>query len=190
MFCLLFRTINNSEDASLLQQDLDRLHQWTVKWQMQFNTDKCHSMKFSLRRNSLLQPNTILEVVSPHLLKTIHTLAWPFLLNMSWTKHINGATSRANRILGLIRRNLRGAVPQDQRKGLSLLGTSPCWVLFHHLESSLQKGHRQNWTYPTSSRKVCSVPIPMSREFYNYATGAPMAFSRRQTQNIQPPSYV
>ncbi|XP_072046448.1 uncharacterized protein [Amphiura filiformis] len=28
---------------------------------------------------------------------------------MSWTKHTNGATARANRILGLIRRNLRGA---------------------------------------------------------------------------------
>ena len=41
---------------------------------------------------------------------------------MSWTKHINGATSRANRILGLTRRNLREASHKIKEKAyLSLV---------------------------------------------------------------------
>ena len=119
--CLLYRTINNSEDTSLLQQDLDRLHQWTIKWQMQFNTDKCHSMKFSLRRNS----TTTKYHLGGSFLTSVED--YPYLgltlsSNMSWTKHINGATARANRILGLVRRNLRGASHKIKEKAyLSLV---------------------------------------------------------------------
>ena len=119
--CLLYRTINNSEDASLLQQDLDRLHQWTIKWQMQFNTNKCHSMKFSMHRNTTTTKyhlgGSFLTYVEdyPYLGLTLSS-------NMSWTKHINGATSRANRILGLIRHNLRGASHKIKEKAyLSLV---------------------------------------------------------------------
>ena len=71
---------------------------------------KCHSMKFSLRRNTTstkchLGGSFLTSVEDyPYLGLTLSS-------NMSWTKYINGVTSRANRILGLIRRNIRGAFP-------------------------------------------------------------------------------
>ena len=29
------------DDITALQNDLDKLHEWSVKWQMKFNIDKC-----------------------------------------------------------------------------------------------------------------------------------------------------
>lgn len=103
--CLLYRTINSPQDGEILQKDLDRLHKWTNTWQMKFNIEKCHSMKFSLLRNTTdtsykLGSSTLTSVTEyPYLALTFST-------NMSWSKHINGITTRANKILGLVRRNL------------------------------------------------------------------------------------
>ena len=37
----LCKSINSLDDMHSLQNDLDRLHEWSVKWQMTFNVDKC-----------------------------------------------------------------------------------------------------------------------------------------------------
>ena len=82
---------------------------------MKFNTDKCHSMKISLCRNTIetnykLRSNELTSVSDyPYLGLT-------FTSNMSWSKHISKATTRANRILGLIRRNLRGTSVKIKEK--------------------------------------------------------------------------
>ena len=47
--CLLYRTISNEDDADRLQDDLDKLQEWTEAWQMNFNANKCY---LKLRRNS------------------------------------------------------------------------------------------------------------------------------------------
>ena len=39
--CLLYRVISCKDDASLLQEDLDRLYEWTKIWQLSFNIKKC-----------------------------------------------------------------------------------------------------------------------------------------------------
>ena len=107
--CLMYRSITNMHDSDKLQEDLNILHEWSNKWQMEFNTAKCHTMRISLRR-SITNPyyqyqlgGKLLSEVSDH----------PYLgvmlsNNMSWQKHIANITARANRMLGLINRNLRG----------------------------------------------------------------------------------
>jgi len=45
--CILYRTIKTHEDATKLQQDLDLLHEWAVKWQLRFNVAKCTIMRFT-----------------------------------------------------------------------------------------------------------------------------------------------
>jgi hypothetical protein len=106
--CLMYRTIANTSDTTDLQQDLDRLHQWSSNWQMQFNTDKCHLMRFTLRRNVInahyhLGDNQLTSVTDyPYLGLT-------FSCDMSWKKHIDKISTKANRMLGLIRRNLRNS---------------------------------------------------------------------------------
>ncbi len=38
------RTVNDIGDRILLQEDLNRLHQWSTKWQLKFNAKKCKVM--------------------------------------------------------------------------------------------------------------------------------------------------
>ena len=37
----LFRQIETSADTATLQNDLDHLTDWSIKWQMNFNVNKC-----------------------------------------------------------------------------------------------------------------------------------------------------
>ncbi len=37
-----------------LQNDLTKLHEWSQKWQMEFNAEKCHVMKFG---KSVMRPD-------------------------------------------------------------------------------------------------------------------------------------
>ena len=48
--CLMYRSISSPQDSVNLQHDIDRLHQWSLDWQMKFNTDKCHLMRLTRRR--------------------------------------------------------------------------------------------------------------------------------------------
>ena len=45
--CLIYRPIKNIEDSAALQRDLDILHRWSTTWNMKFNTDKCHTIRFT-----------------------------------------------------------------------------------------------------------------------------------------------
>jgi hypothetical protein len=37
----LCKSVNTAEDTEILQKDLDKLHEWSSEWQMQFNVEKC-----------------------------------------------------------------------------------------------------------------------------------------------------
>ena len=105
--CLVYRSISCTADSLSLQEDLDRLPKWSNVWQMKFNIDKCHTMRIILHRNTInteyhLGGNTLSMVSQyPYLGVTMSN-------TMSWQNHINGITARANKMLDLITRNLRG----------------------------------------------------------------------------------
>ena len=39
--CILYRQIRNSCHSASLQSDINKLHEWSYKWQMSFNVSKC-----------------------------------------------------------------------------------------------------------------------------------------------------
>ena len=39
--CVLYKSITSLEDAEQLQEDLCKICEWTNKWQMKLNIDKC-----------------------------------------------------------------------------------------------------------------------------------------------------
>ena len=42
----IYRQIKSREDARILQEDLIKLQEWSRKWLLQFNEDKCKVMHF------------------------------------------------------------------------------------------------------------------------------------------------
>ena len=57
--CVVYRTINNEKDATLLQKDIDEISRWAQKWQMNFNVNKCVLLRFTRRHSPLVTTNTL-----------------------------------------------------------------------------------------------------------------------------------
>jgi len=47
----LFGEVQSESDHQCLQQDLQKLFDWSVDWQMEFNLDKCKVMHFGRHIN-------------------------------------------------------------------------------------------------------------------------------------------
>jgi len=103
--CLLYREVNNDDDAAALQRDLNALEEWSATWQMRFNAAKCYVLpvlkkgyhqthKYSLSGQTLQEKHHY-----PYLGVELQG-------DLKWDQHISNITAKANRVLGFIRRNL------------------------------------------------------------------------------------
>ena len=103
--CIVYREIRNHEDARALQEDVDCLCRWEQRWQMGFNHSKCYTMRVTHKINSLVNCYTMGENI---LQEVYHypCLGVELASDLSWNKHIAQATLKANRVLGLLKRNL------------------------------------------------------------------------------------
>ena len=107
--CLLYRTINDSNDSLSLQNDLNALSKWERDWQMTFNVGKCHTMCISTGRHVELDHSYTLN---SHTLERVHHRSYLGVLlseDLKWASHVAHVTSSANQTLGVIRRNFRTA---------------------------------------------------------------------------------
>ena len=50
---IVYRQIDSPQDHSILQDDLNKLVDWSNTWQMNFNVDKCVVMNFGTLNKSL-----------------------------------------------------------------------------------------------------------------------------------------
>ena len=103
--CILYREIKDPEDAKILQNDVNHLCDWETKWQMGFNHSKCYSMRVTHK----IKPITSRYKMGESLLEEVDH--YPYLgvelaSDLSWNRHINQITIKANRTLGLLKRNL------------------------------------------------------------------------------------
>ena len=103
--CLIYRPINSPEDHTILQNDLLKLSIWANIWQMKFNVKKCCILKVSTLRTTrnftYIMYSIPLQVVEQH-----HYLGVLLNNKLSWIPHIHLICNKANRLLGLLRRNL------------------------------------------------------------------------------------
>ena len=103
--CILYRQIYNHDDSITLQQDLDSLAAWEKMWGMQFHPEKCISL--SVTRSQ--KPFHTSYILKGHTLESVTTakyLGITISKDMNWDTHINNITSKANKIIGFLRRNL------------------------------------------------------------------------------------
>ena len=132
----LYRIVDDANDSSLLQSDLDKLISWSHTWQMSFNVSKCKVIRFgsSNLKFNYCMTNTNLDCVNnnnniqflysafPRMIKALNIYyPWSLGLNipddekdlgvvvsssLKPSKQCALAALRANRMLGLISRNL------------------------------------------------------------------------------------
>ena len=106
----IYLAVSSLEDAHILQQDLDRLHQWELQWDMEFNPIKCVVIHVTRSRT---------PVPSQYLLhgETLESVEGPKYLgveisnNLSFNNHIQNITTSASRSLGFLKRNIRSQNP-------------------------------------------------------------------------------
>ena len=104
---LLYRCITSSRDSAILQQDLAALERWETNWQMAFNPEKCTVIHLTNKRKPLISNYRL----HGHILeREQHSkyLGITISQDLKWNTHVNNITTKANRSLGFIRRNLRG----------------------------------------------------------------------------------
>ena len=125
---LLHRLIATMHDRQKLQEDLKALEKWEEEWDMDFHPKKCNVLPVSRKqkkKSKKKKSNTIddeeddpvkyelhghqLEVVS-----SAKYLGVTLDKRAEWTKHIDNIYSKANRLLGFLRRNLRVATSKTK----------------------------------------------------------------------------
>ena len=98
-------TISSPEDPLHLQEDLDRIFNWTTHWQMQFNIQK--SVVLQCTRSHF--PRISKYVINGHVLELKHQHTYLGLIvneTMQWSPHINNLAVKASKVLNFIKRNL------------------------------------------------------------------------------------
>ena len=140
--CLLYRPIHSPEDHKVLQSDLDSLSSWANIWQMKFNVKKCCIMQISTLHSTSSFPYTMYE--TPLQFVKRHEYLGVLLDDkLSWTPHIDSLCSKANRLLGFLRRTLHHCpshLKEHAYKQIVLPSIEYCcsiWDPFH--QSSIYK---------------------------------------------------
>ena len=106
----IYRTVNSMEDCDDLQKDLLEMENWAKQWQMKFHPNKCQVMRigrhhpdytYVMHDNSTGQPLNLEE-------SEVEKDLGVFVDNrLSFTKHIQQTVSKANKIVGMIRRTFK-----------------------------------------------------------------------------------
>ena len=112
-----YRPVMNIDDGRLLQEDLDRITLWCQDWRMNLNQSKCTVM--SITRN-------VSPVISSYMLQNAPVQRTDaqkdrgilVCKNLKWNCHVLEAASKANRMLGFIRRSTLEVKIQSTRKAL------------------------------------------------------------------------
>ena len=127
--------MNNHDDSTVLQQDLYALENWTRNWQMKFIVEKCSVMHIGRTNvhSAYYMNNSVLGITNEE--KDLGIIITDDLLV---SKHCASAYSKANKILGMIKRTI---ISRDSRLLLSLYKT----LVRPHLEycSSAWSPHYQ-----------------------------------------------
>ena len=110
---IAYMTITNSSNTHDLQEDLNKMTQWSHKWSMEFHPQKCQIISITRKKNPIKynyrMGNHILERVP-----SAKYLGITLSEDLRWNTHINNICKKGNSTVAFIRRKLR--IPSRQIK--------------------------------------------------------------------------
>jgi len=106
--CVLQMEVRDESDCLKLQEDIDNIGRWEEVWLMEFNPTKCEVMSVPASRKPINHKYTL---HGQELRRTKQTkyLGLTIQSDLRWNNHVGNIVSKANRTLGLLRRNLKVA---------------------------------------------------------------------------------
>ena len=102
----LFKAIHSEEDSRELQKDLNSLCDWSDKWILRFNMGMCGIMHYGNQEvihTYIMQEDSVQRNVTET--REEKDLGVLFDPSLKFSKHVGLIASRANRILGVIKRS-------------------------------------------------------------------------------------
>ena len=103
-----YRPIENDQDCVQLQRDIDHLTSWAKEWYMRFepNASRCKIMRITRKTTHKITHQYTMEHTSLESVHLTEYLGVTISDDLRWNRHIADITGRANKLLGLLRRNL------------------------------------------------------------------------------------
>ena len=117
---IVYREIRSPADHQILQTDIQMLTDWSKKWQMNFNTSRCHLLTITHKP----KPSEFTYTISNQSISRVNS--HPYLgvtidAKLSWSKHIQGTASKSAKTLGLLKRTLYPAKPKVMEAAYNML---------------------------------------------------------------------
>ena len=113
--CVCYREIKDEEDTVKLQRDIDRLGCWARKWGVRFQPVKCNMMQLTRKRIKMIHASYTLEGINLEKVESTKYLGVTITNDLRWNTHVSNVSTKANRMLGFLRRNLHSC-PQEVKE--------------------------------------------------------------------------
>ena len=117
---IAYLNVTPTNDARTLQQDLHKLRDWEKKWYMEFHPAKCQVLTVSRKRNPIHYEYKLHGHILEHVTSAKY-LGVTFTSDIRWGQHVNNITSKANKTLNFIRRNLQISSPKPKTTAYTTL---------------------------------------------------------------------
>ena len=103
---IIYMPIKSHHDCNKLQQNLDAAARWESDSLMAFHPNKCSVLSVTKKK----QPIQHNYIIHNHILESVSSAKYLDITvqsNLKWDKHINDITSKGNKALGFVKRNLK-----------------------------------------------------------------------------------
>jgi len=167
----VFKEIKSRNDCLLLQKDLEALHQWSVKWKMNFNPSKCKVLTIS-RSHAPVSFNYHLDGSILEHVGNFKDLGVVLDSSLSFKSHITALVSKSNRMNGIIKRSVGFKAPRNVKL-----------QLFKTLVRPITEYSSQVWS-PSMKNEIILIEN-VQRSMTRFICGEPDLSYSERCQNLE-----
>jgi hypothetical protein len=189
----LYMSIDSESDCQKLQADLNAIEYWSKTWKMKLNVTKCKILTVTRKRNPVTY-NYYMNNEEVERCDNIRDLGVIINNKLTWCDHVQSIVSKANKVMGLIKRTLGYNAPISVSKQLyiSLVRSileycTPVWsgmtvnetILIERVQRAATRFilHSPDIDYHERLMKLQMMPLTLRRDyldlcmFFKYCKG-------------------